>query len=64
MVGADHALVAKAEAAIEVEARGQGAEVGLRFASGDGEALVVVGAEAGEDVWRRRGRRRGRGGVR
>jgi hypothetical protein len=50
MVGADHALVAKAEAAIEIEARGQGAEVALSLASGDGETLVVVGAEAGEDL--------------
>ena len=50
MVGADHALITKAEAAIEVEARGQSAEVALSFASEDGEALVVVGAEAGEDV--------------
>ena len=50
MVGADHALITKAEAAIEVEARGQGAEVALGFASGDGEALIVVGAEAGEEL--------------
>jgi hypothetical protein len=50
VIGADHALVAKAEAAGEIEARGQGAEVALRLASGDGEALIVVGAEAGEDL--------------
>jgi hypothetical protein len=50
VIGADHALVAEAEAAGEIEARGQGAEVGLSLASGDGEALVVIGAEAGEDL--------------
>src|SRR5271165_4340505 len=50
VVGADHALVAEAEAAGEIEARGQGAEVALSLAGGDGEALVVVGAEAGEDL--------------
>jgi hypothetical protein len=33
VVVADHALVAKAEAAIEIEARRQGAEVGWRFAA-------------------------------
>src|SRR5579863_8864832 len=50
MVGADHALVTEAEAAGEIEARREGAEVALRLASRDGEALVVVGAEAGEDL--------------
>jgi hypothetical protein len=50
VIGADHALVAKAEAAVEIEARGEGAEVALGFAWGDGESLVVVGAEAGEDL--------------
>ena len=50
VVGADHALVAEAEAAGEIEARREGAEVALRLASRDGEALVVVGAEAGEDL--------------
>ena len=50
MIGADHALVAEAEAAGEIEARGEGAEIALDLAGGDGEALVVVGAEAGEDL--------------
>ena len=50
MIRADHALVAEAEAAGEIEARRQGAEIALGLASGDGEALVVIGAEAGEDV--------------
>ena len=50
MVGADHALVAETEAAGKIEARGQSAKVALSLARGDGEALVVVGAEAGEDL--------------
>ena len=50
VVGADHALIAEAEAAGEVEARGQGAEIALGLARRDGEALVVIGAEAGEDL--------------
>jgi hypothetical protein len=50
VIGADHAPVAEAEAAIEIEARRQGAEVALGLASGDSEALVVVGAEASEDL--------------
>jgi hypothetical protein len=50
VVGADHALIAKAETAGEIEARGEGAEVALGLASRDGEALVVVGAKAGEDL--------------
>ena len=50
VIGGDHALVAEAEAAGEVEARRQSAKVALSLASGDGEALVVVGAEAGEDL--------------
>jgi hypothetical protein len=49
-IGADHALIAEAEAAGKIETRREGAEVGLRLASGDGEALVVVGAEASEDL--------------
>ena len=48
MVGADHTLVAETETAGEIEARGQGAEVALDLAGG--EALVVVGVEAGEDL--------------
>ena len=50
VIGSDHALITEAEAAGEIEARGQGAEVALSFASGDGKTLVVVSAEAGEDV--------------
>src|SRR5450755_1163980 len=50
VVGGDHTLIAEAEAAGEIEARGKSAEVGLCLAGGDGEALVVVGAELGEDV--------------
>ena len=50
VIGADHALVAKAEATGEIEAHGERAEVGLSLASGDGEALVVIDAEAGEDL--------------
>jgi hypothetical protein len=50
VIGADHALIAEAEAAGKIETRREGAEVGLRLASGDGEALVVVGAEASEDL--------------
>jgi hypothetical protein len=49
VIGADHALVAETEAAGEIEAGGQGAKVALGLASWDGEALVIVGAEAGED---------------
>jgi len=50
VVGADHALVAEAEAAGEIETRRQGAEVALSLAGRDGEALIVVGAEASEDL--------------
>ena len=50
MIGADHALVAEAEAAGEIEAGWEGAEIALGLAGGDGEALVIVGAEAGEDL--------------
>ena len=50
MIGADHALVAETEAACEIETRGQSAEVALGLTSRDSEALVIVGAEAGEDV--------------
>src|SRR6202051_5331657 len=49
-VGADHALIAETEAAVEIEARGQGAEVALSLAGRNGEAVVVVGAEAGENL--------------
>src|ERR1700727_640850 len=50
VIGADHALVAEAEAAGEIEAERKRAEVGLSLAGRDGEALVIVGAEAGEDL--------------
>jgi hypothetical protein len=43
-MGADDALIAQAEAAGEIEAAGQRAEVAR--GDGAGEALVVVGAEA------------------
>ena len=48
VIGGDDALIAQAEAASEIEAARQGAEVAHRFGGGTGEALVVVGAEAGE----------------
>jgi hypothetical protein len=50
MIGADHALVAEAEAAGEIEAGKKRAEVGLSLAGRDGEALAIVGAEVGEDL--------------
>jgi hypothetical protein len=50
VVEADHARIAETEAAGEIEARWEGAEVALGVAGGDGEALVVVGTEAGQDV--------------
>ena len=62
VVGGDHALVAQAEAAGQIEAAGQGAKVASGVGGGTGEALVVVGAEAGEHGvgllprwWRERG---------
>src|ERR1019366_2182692 len=45
---ADHALVAQTEAAGEIEAARQGAEVAGGVGGGAGKALVVVGAEASE----------------
>src|ERR1700675_3001003 len=50
VIGTDHALVAEAEAAGEIEAGWEGAEIALGLASRDGEALIIVGAEAGEDL--------------
>ena len=48
VIGGDDALIVQAEAAGEIEAARQGAEVARRFGGGTGEALVVIGAEAGE----------------
>ena len=48
MIGGDHTLVVQAEAAGQIEAAGQAAEVGSRFGRGTGEALIVIGAEDGE----------------
>src|SRR5450432_1276525 len=48
MVGGHDPLVAQAEAAGEIEAARQAAEVGSGVGGGTGEALVVVGTEAGE----------------
>src|ERR1700730_651069 len=50
VIGADHALVAEAEAAGEIEAERKRAEGGLSLAVTDGEALIIIGAEAGEDL--------------
>src|SRR5678810_969037 len=49
VIGADDALVAQAEAASEIEAARQGAEVAHRFGGGARETLVVVEAEPGQD---------------
>src|SRR5271170_7105408 len=46
VVGADHALVMQAQAAGQIEATRQAAEVARGLGGGTGEALVVVGAEA------------------
>src|SRR5260370_4613506 len=46
VVGADHALVAQAETAGEIEAAWQGAKVAGGVGWGAGKAQVVVGAEA------------------
>src|SRR5664280_3578960 len=48
VIGGDDALIAQAEAAGEIEAAGQGAEIASGVGGGPGEALVVVVAEAGE----------------
>ena len=48
MIGGDDASIVQAEAAGEIEAAGQGAEVARGIGGGPGEALVVIGAEAGE----------------
>src|SRR6202049_248602 len=50
VIGADHALVAETEAASEIEARWEGAEVALGLSSRDSKAMIIVGAEAGEDL--------------
>jgi hypothetical protein len=48
VIGADDALVTQAEAASEIEAARQGAEVGHGFGGGARETLVVVEAEPGQ----------------
>jgi hypothetical protein len=48
VIGGDDALVVQAEAAGEVEAAGQAAESRCGIGGGTGEALVVIGAKAGE----------------
>jgi hypothetical protein len=56
VIGGDDPLVAQAEAAGEVEAARQGAEVVRGIGSGTGEAQVVVDAEEGEHgvgLWQR-----------
>ena len=49
VIGGNDALILQAEAAGEIEASGQAAKVGSRVGGGTGEALVIVGAEGGED---------------
>src|ERR1700733_11571445 len=48
--GADHPLVAEAGAAGGIGGGREGAEAGLSVAGRDGEALVIVDAEAGENL--------------
>src|SRR5678809_982635 len=48
VIGADDALVTQAEAASEIEAARQGAEVAHGFGGGARETLVVVEAESGQ----------------
>ena len=48
VVGGDHALIAQAEAAGQIEAAGQASGSRGGLGGRTGEALVVVGAEAGE----------------
>ena len=48
VIGGDDASIMQAEAASEIEAARQGAEVARGIGGGTGEALVIVGAEAGE----------------
>jgi microcystin degradation protein MlrC len=48
MIGCDDALIVQAQAAGQIEAAGQGAEVASRVGGGVGEALVVVPAKASE----------------
>ena len=50
VIGADHALVAKLRQRARSKYAGQRAEIALRLASRDGEALVIVSVEAGEDL--------------
>ena len=48
MIGGDDALIVQGQAAGEIKAARQGAEVANGFGGRTGEALVVIGAEAGE----------------
>jgi hypothetical protein len=48
VVGGDHALVAQAEATGQIEVARQGAKVASGVGGRAGEALLVIGAEAGE----------------
>src|ERR1017187_2861355 len=48
VVGANHALVAQAEATGQIEVARQGAKVASGVGGRAGEALLVIGAEAGE----------------
>jgi hypothetical protein len=65
VIGIDHALVVQAQAAVEIEAAGQTAEVANRVGGGRGEALVVVGAKLFQNgVGLGQGSGRRRGGVR
>ena len=49
VIGADDALVAKTEAAGEIETPGESAEIAGGIGGGAGEALVVVVAKSGQD---------------
>ncbi len=48
VIGGDGTLIVQAEAAGQIEAAGQAAEVAGGIGGGTGEALVVIGAKAGE----------------
>ena len=48
MIASDNALIVQGQTAGEIEATRQGAEVANGFGGGTGEALIVIGAEAGE----------------
>jgi hypothetical protein len=48
VIGGDNALIVQGQAAGEIKAARQGAEVANGFGGRPGEALVVIGTEAGE----------------